>query len=309
MIPFIVIPAKAGTHLRRGPTVGAVRSWVPAFAGMTIWCLAIMLLFAATPAFAQTFPKLTGRVVDTADLLRPEQEVDLTSKLAALEARTGRQFVVATLPSLEGRTIEDYGYRLGREWRIGDEARDDGVLLLVAPNEKKVRIETGYGARVFLTDAVSSVIIRNSILPRFKAGDMGGGIVAGADAIISMLELPPAEAARRAKEIGAAEAKRGEAGINPIPVIVIVIVFFVILSSIARRVGGRRYRGKNGKRRGGFDSGDMAVVLWGLEALTRSSGRGGGWGGGGGFGGGGGGFGGFSGGGGSFGGGGASGGW
>ena len=263
----------------------------------------LAVLVAATPTAAQTFPQLTGRVVDGADLLPPEQEAALTTKLAALEQRTGRQLVVATLPSLQGRTIEDYGYRLGREWKIGDEQRDDGVLLIVAPKEKKVRIETGYGARVFLTDAVSSVIIRNSILPRFKAGDMAGGVIAGADAIIKTLELPPAEAARRAKEIGAAEAQRGKrGGFDPFPVIMMAIIFFIIIGSISRRAGGRRYR----RGRGGIDP---MVVLWGLDALSRSGG-GGGWGGGGFGGGGGGGFGGgFSGGGGSFGGGGASGGW
>ena len=208
----------------------------------------LAVLVAATPALGQTFPKLGGRVVDEANLLAPPQEAALTAKLAALEARTGRQFVVATLPSLEGRTIEDYGYRLGRAWGIGDEARDDGVILLVAPKERKVRIETGYGARVFLTDAVSSVIIRNSILPRFKAGDYPGGIIAGADAIVTTLELPPAEAARRAKEIGAAEARRPQ-GSNPFPIILIVIVFFFVISSIARRSGGKRFRG--GRGRGG----------------------------------------------------------
>ena len=263
----------------------------------------VAVLVTVMPAAAQTFPPLTGRVVDNANLLDPAQEAALSAKLASLEQRSGRQFVVATLPSLEGRTIEDYGYRLGRAWGIGDEARDDGVLLIVAPTERKVRIETGYGARVFLTDAVSSVIIRNSILPRFKANDYPGGIAAGADAIITMLELPPAEAARRAKEIGAAEAQRGSRqGVNPFPVFVMVIVFFFVIGSIARRAGGRRYKGR---RRGGIDP---LVVLWGLEALSRS-GRGSGWGGGGGFGGGFGGGGGFSGGGGSFGGGGASGGW
>ena len=269
-------------------------------------CLAVLLiaLTSATPAAAQTFPPLTGRVVDNANLLDPAQEAALSAKLASVEQRSGRQFVVATLPSLEGRTIEDYGYRLGRAWGIGDEARDDGVLLIVAPTERKVRIETGYGARVFLTDAVSSVIIRNSILPRFKANDYPGGIAAGADAIITMLELPPAEAARRAKEIGAAEAQRGSRqGVNPFPGFVMVIVFFFVIGSIARRAGGRRYKGR---RRGGIDP---LVVLWGLEALSRSGRGGGGWGGGGGFGGGFGGGGGFSGGGGSFGGGGASGGW
>ena len=122
----------------------------------------LALLALATPVSAQTFPPLTGRVVDNAHLLRPEQVLDLSSKSEALEAQTGRQFVIATVPSLEGRTIEDYGYRLGRTWAIGRKGEDDGVILLVAPNERKVRIETGYGARVFLTDAVSSVIIREA---------------------------------------------------------------------------------------------------------------------------------------------------
>ena len=261
-------------------------------------------LIATTPAFAQTFPE-RGRnpVVDQADLLNPAQEAALTAKLEALNRRSKRQFVVATVKSLDGRPIEDYGYRLGRAWGIGAEEKDDGVILLVAPAEKKVRIETGYGARVFLTDAVSSVIIRNSILPAFKAGDYAGGISAGADQIIKMLELPAAEAARRAKEIGAAEAQRGSRqGANPFPVFLMVIIFFVVISSIARRAGGRRYKGR---RRGGIDP---LVILWGLDAISRSGRGGGGWGGGGGgFGGGGGG--GFSGGGGSFGGGGASGGW
>jgi len=271
--------------------------------GSWLTMLLTAITLVATPAAAQTFPKLTGRVVDQADLLSPAQEADLDAKLAGLDQRTGRQFVIATVNSLEGRPIEDYGYRLGRTWGIGDEQKDDGVVLLVAPKERKVRIETGYGARVFLTDAVSSVIIRESIVPRFKAGDFAGGIAAGADQIITMMELPPAEAARRAQEIGAAETRRQDRSINPFPIIFMVIIFFVIIGSIASRVGGRRYRGKRG---GGLDAGDVAVILWGLDALSRGSRGGGGWGGGGWGGGGGGGF---SGGGGSFGGGGASGGW
>jgi uncharacterized protein len=278
----------------------------------------LALIALATPAAAQTFPQLTGRVVDQADLLRPEQELDLTSKSEALEAQTGRQFVVATVKSLEGRTIEDYGYRLGRHWKIGDEKRDDGVLLLVAPNEKKVRIETGYGARVFLTDAVSSVIIRESILPRFKAGDMGGGIVAGADQIIKMMSLSPEEAQRQAGAAEQREKARDESGSGLIPVIFWLMIAVFVLLSMFRRAGGGRYQPRRGvgwpgvRRRGGGV--DPWVVLWGLNELSQASRRGrGGWGGGGGFGGfgggGGGGFGGFSGGGGSFGGGGASGSW
>ncbi len=268
----------------------------------------LALLALATPAAAQTFPPLTGRVVDQANLLRPEQELDLTSKSAALEAQTGRQLVVATVNSLEGRPIEDYGYRLGRAWKIGDEKRDDGVILLVAPKEKKVRIETGYGARVFLTDAVSSVIIRESILPRFKAGDFGGGIGAGADQIVKMMSLSPAEAQRRATEVGKREQARASAGPGIIPIIFWGMIALFVIMSMVRRAGGRRYR-----RRGRSGGIDPLVVLWGLNALSQGSRGRGGWGGGGGFGGfsggGGGGFGGFSGGGGSFGGGGAAGGW
>jgi uncharacterized protein len=296
--------ASAGWHPcrdggARREDMGPSLRWGDAWWAFAAFLLAIMAV--ASPAFAQTFPKLTGRVVDQAGLLTPAQVVDLSSKSEALEARTGRQFVVATVNSLEGRTIEDYGYRLGRAWGIGNEQKDDGVILLVAPKEHKVRIETGYGARVFLTDAVSSVIIRESIVPRFKANDFGGGISAGADQIISMMELPAAEAAKRAQEIGAAEAHRQDGRVNPFPVLFIIIIFFVIISSIASRAGGRRYR-----RRGGISP---WVILWGLDAISRGGrGGGGGWGGGGGSWGGGGG-GGFSGGGGSFGGGGASGGW
>ena len=270
--------------------------------------MTLLLLFAA-PASAQTFPQLTGRVVDQANLLRPEQRIDLESKSAALEAQTGRQFVIATVKSLEGRTIEDYGYRLGRAWGIGEEAKDDGVILLVAPNEKKVRIETGYGARVFLTDAVSSVIIRNAILPKFKAGDMAGGIMAGADEIIKQMSLPADQAQRNVQQAEQAQQARRDSSPGIIPVVFWAMIVGFVLLSFARRASGRRYR--SAARSSGISP---WVILWGLNELSRASRGRGSWGGGGGWGGGwggggGGGFGGFSGGGGSFGGGGASGSW
>jgi uncharacterized protein len=268
----------------------------------------MLALFVAVPALAQTFPPLTGRAVDQADLLQPAQEAALDAKLALLEQQSGRQLVVATVRSLEGRPIEDYGYRLGRAWGIGQKGKDDGVVVLVAPNERKVRIETGYGARVFLTDAVSSVIIRNAITPKFKAGDMAGGIDAGVDGIATMMRLPPAEAQKRAAEIGASEASRSRdqvSGVDLFPIgFWVIIIMFIVLRMVARVSGGRRYRGSGGN--------NLGIILWGLSEAARAASRGGGggggggWGGGGGFGGGGGGF---SGGGGSFGGGGASGGW
>jgi uncharacterized protein len=264
-----------------------------------------LALFAlATPVAAQTFPPLSGRVVDNAHLLTPEQVIDITSKSQALESQSGRQFVVATVPSLDGRPIEDYGYRLGRAWGIGQKGKDNGVILLVAPKERKVRIETGYGARVFLTDAVSSVIIREAIIPHFKQNppDYGGGIVAGANEIIKQMSLPPEEAQKNVAAAEQAQQKRQHSGGNPLPVIFwIMVIGFVVLSRF-RRAAGHRYR----RQRGGISP---WVILWGLNELSRGS-RGSSWGGGGSMGGGwGGGGGGFSGGGGSFGGGGASGSW
>ncbi|HWJ58026.1 MAG TPA: TPM domain-containing protein [Sphingomicrobium sp.] len=273
-----------------------------------LW-LALVALAQPVAAKGPAFPTLTGRVVDDAHLLTPSQVVDLSTKSDALEAQSGRQLVVATIPSLQGLTIEDYGYQLGRAWGIGQKGKNDGVILLVAPNERKVRIENGYGATIFLTDAMSSVIIRNSILPEFRKSppDYGAGITAGADQIIKQMSLPPDEAARQAAAASKAERQREDSSPGFIPVIFWMIVILFVISSMFRRVRGRAYR----RRGGGIDP---MIVLWGLDALSRSSRGRGGWGGGGGFGGwggGGGGFGGggFSGGGGSFGGGGASGSW
>jgi uncharacterized protein len=272
-----------------------------------LFAVLLLALFAlAAPASAQTFPQLTGRVVDQAEILRPEQELDLSTKSETLQAQTGRQFVVVTVKSLEGRPIEDYAYQLGRHWGIGQKEEDDGVILLVAPNERKVWIATGYGAGAFLTDAVSGVIIREAILPHFKKNppDYGAGISAGADAIIKQMSLPPEQAQANVAKARKQESARHEAGAGFLPVLFILIVLFILFSSFARRQSGRRYR----RRRGGGI--DPFVVLWGLNELSRSRGAGGGGFGGGSWGGGGGGgFGGFSGGGGSFGGGGAGGSW
>src|SRR5580698_2309503 len=146
-----------------------------------------LFCFIAPATAAPTFPALTGRVVDNANVLSDATKSDLTQKLAALEAKTSRQLVVVTLPSLQGYDIADYGYQLGRAWGIGQAKLNNGALLIVAPSEHKVRVEVGYGLEPVLTDAFSSVILQTQVLPRFKAGDMEGGVVAGADAIISQL--------------------------------------------------------------------------------------------------------------------------
>jgi uncharacterized protein len=267
--------------------------------------LLLALFSLAAPASAQTFPQLTGRVVDDAHLLTPAQVQDLTSKSAALEQSKGAQLVIATVPSLQGYPIEDYGYRLGRVWGIGQKGKDNGVILLVAPNEHKVRIEVGYGATPYLTDAMSGLIIREAILPRFKQNppDYGGGIAAGADAIIKQMSLSPDEAQKNVAAAEQAQQQRQHSGGGGLSIFFWLMIFGFIALSHFRRGYGRRYRGRSGGL-------NPWVTLWALNSLSRGSrGWGGGGWGGSGFGSAGGGFGGFSGGGGSFGGGGASGSW
>jgi uncharacterized protein len=166
----------------------------------------LMLAIAGNVANAQTFPALSGRVVDEANLLDPAQEAALTAKLAGLETRTKRQLVVTTLNSLQGYEISDYGYRLGRHWAIGQDGKgeaekDNGTILIIAPNEHKLRIEVGYGLEPILTDGFASSVIRNDITPFFKAGDFAGGINNGVDKIITQIELPPEEAAKIAAKL------------------------------------------------------------------------------------------------------------
>ncbi|CAN5299024.1 hypothetical protein BH10PSE2_BH10PSE2_19370 [soil metagenome] len=268
--------------------------------------LITLLLAFASHLHAQTaavpsngglqFPALTGRVVDQANLLTPAAEAALDTKLQQLETDTSDQLVVVTLASLQGHEIEDYGYRLGRAWGIGQagassQGKNNGVLLIVAPAERKVRIEVGYGLEPILTDALSAQIIQTDILPAFRDEGYTRGIDGGVDAIMTQLRLDPAEAEARA---ATAAAKPESAGAPIAPIVLVALVFLFIF------IGSLRGAGRAGRRRG---SGVGQVLSWAaLNALGGSSSDSGG----GGFGGGGGGF---SGGGGSFGGGGASGGW
>ena len=165
--------------------------------------LAFLLLLAflapgTSLAAAPQFPQLTGRVVDAANLLDAGTRERLIAKSEQLEQRTGRQLVIVTLPSLQGYEIEEFGYQLGRHWGIGERDRDTGALLIVAPNERQVRIEVGYGNEGVLTDAVSRLIIENAILPRFRAGDFAGGIERGADDIVQVLTGDAEDFQRRA---------------------------------------------------------------------------------------------------------------
>ncbi|MFD1950645.1 TPM domain-containing protein [Sphingomonas arantia] len=273
---------------------------------------ALLVALAPLPAVAQTFPKFTGLVVDQANVIPPADETALTAKLQALQKDTGRQLVVATIADLQGYSGEDYGYRMGREWGVGVRKIDNGAILFIAPNapvgQRDARVEVGYGLTPVLTDTFSSIVVNTVILPRFKAGDIPGGLTAGTDALIAQLRLP--DAAAKAKVDAAAkkyDAEHKNGGGIPVEMIFVgLVLLFVLLSMMRGRGGGggRRHRG-----------GGMPVILWGpgLGGGFGGGGFGGGFGGGGDSGGSSGGGwmgGGFTGGGGgSFGGGGASGQW
>src|SRR5687767_13232943 len=210
--------------------------------------LAIVSLLAfAIAAFALTFPPLTGRVVDEAGILDAATRASLEQKLADFEKKTTGQFVVVTLKSLQGTSIEDYGYQLGRHWEIGQKEKNSGALLIVAPNERKVRIEVGYGLEGQLTDAVSRLIIENSILPRFRAGDFAGGIARGVDDIVLALN-DPEEWRARARQRPDNQART----LDLIIPLLFIIVVLIIIRNVARQgtPDPRTTVGRRGRRGG-----------------------------------------------------------
>jgi uncharacterized protein len=248
-----------------------------------LFCSVLLSFLTALPREAAAadlkFPPLSGRVVDEAGLLTPAERQSLTETLQAHEEATGNQVVVVTLRSLQDTPIEEYGYQLGRFWGIGQKGRDSGVLLIVAPTERKVRIEVGYGLEGALTDATSRLIIERIMTPAFRSGQFGPGIVAGVGAILKVIsgEAEPLPDKR--------PAKSKEAAIDLLPAI-LIFGAFILFMWLAYRNREPRLYGPPRRRHG----------TW----IGYGGGFGGGFGGGGG---------GFGGGGGSFGGGGASGDW
>ncbi|MEX0731767.1 MAG: TPM domain-containing protein [Aquisalimonadaceae bacterium] len=240
-----------------------------------LWAIPALLLCMVAAHAQPNFPSLTGRVVDQAGVLDAQIERRLSQALEAHENTTTEQVVVVTLDDLQGYPIEDYGYQLGRQWGIGQAGSDNGALLIVALEERRVRIEVGYGLEGRLTDAQSAIIINQVITPAFRQGDYAQGIVNGVDAILRVLGGEPLQG----RSAAPSAEERDRPSFSPL----FVVLLFVIISML--RGGGRR--------------GLLGGLLLG-SALGRGRSRGGI---------GGGGRGGFGGGGGGFGGGGASGGW
>jgi uncharacterized protein len=261
--------------------------------GVAFWLMAGLVLCLASVALAFNFPPLTGRIVDQANVMSAQSRNDLEEKLKDLENKSGIQLVVATVKSLEGSDIETYANELFRNWKLGEAKKNNGVLLLVAPNDHKVRIEVGYGLEGTLTDALSSVIISSAIVPRFKANDFTGGIERGVDGIISVLSGDTADWQPKPS----VRAEDSPQLSNELFSILFLLIVIFVVWSLIRSVRGTSSSGRYVRRGGG-------MIFFPTGGSWGSSGRSGG------FGGGGGGFGGgFSGGGGWSGGGGASGSW
>lgn len=236
--------------------------------GLALWLLACVGVAQA----ALSFPALTGRVVDSAQMIDPAVREQLTQQLQALEQTSGDQLVVVTVPDLQGVPIEDYGYQLGRQWGIGQKVKDNGALLIVSRDDRQLRIEVGYGLEGVLTDAQSWVIINQVILPKFKAGNFSQGI---SDGVAAMIQVVGGEPLAVPAHVADANFAMDNPGFS-IGLFILLIGVLWLCNRMGLPVG--------------------AILL----AILNSSGRGGGGGGGGG---------GFRGGGGGFGGGGASGSW
>ena len=273
---------------------------------LRFWLALAVAVLIGGAASAAIPPRPAGPILDQANILPPAEEGALDAKLRAYTARTGRALMVVTVSSLDGQDINTYGVQLGQTWGVGGKTTDQGLILLIAPSERKLRFEVGYGLEQYLPDVLAGRIIRDTITPRFKANDYVGGINAGIDAAIAQLDRDPAETRAIAEAEAAAKAKDSSGNGGTIG----GFIFWIAMIGVFMVVFGRG--GRRGKRysRGGNVAGAVGeVILWSALNAAMNNGRsGGGFGGGGGGGGGGssswGGFGG-----GGFGGGGASGGW
>lgn len=231
--------------------------------------MAVVLSMAGTMARAEIPARPEGPVLDAASVIPDADETALDAKLRTYTQSTGRALMVVTVPSLDGEDVATYANNLGHTWGLGGKESDQGLILLVAPTERKVRIEVGYGLEGYLPDVLAGRIIREQITPKFKAGDLPGGINAGIDAIITQLNRDPADAKAVAEAAAAAQAQRSSNSDGGIGSAILWVIFMIVLISIFSR------RGRRGYRRSGIDPG---IVLWGIsEAMRGSHGGGGGW--------------------------------
>lgn len=224
-----------------------------------LWLLALLAL-TASAAQAALPPRPPGPIADIAAIIPDGEETALDAKLKAYNKATGRAIIVATVPSLDGQVVERYAQDLARAWEIGGEESEEGVLVLVAPTERKIRIHAAVGAQGRLTDGVASRIIRETMTPKFKANDFGGGISAGVDQIIAQLDRDEVDARAVAEAAEAAKTStRSSDGVGVGSVIfwIVLILFFLMLFGRKRR----------GYRRSGFGRG---VGVWDVGGVAAN---------------------------------------
>src|SRR5258708_7856671 len=199
--------------------------------GFSFCAGALVILLCAGAALAINFPTLSGRIVDQANVIPVATRAAIEPKLTDLESKSGIQLVVATVSSLEGQEIEPYANQLFRAWKLGEKQKNNGVLLLVAPTEHRVRIEVGYGLEGTLTDALSKVIIANAIAPRFKAGDFAGGIARGVDDIITVLTTDASEWEKRPSLRLDSQPAPAKDPFNWVLALIVVVVIILLIVS------------------------------------------------------------------------------
>ncbi len=181
--------------------------------------IVLLLLLPLVCALAKDVPYLTGRVNDTANLIPQDQRQRIEAQLAQFEKQTGDQVAVLTVDSLDGEAIEDYANKVGRTWALGQKGKNNGAILLVSKNDRKMRIEVGYGLEPVLTDLQTSLIQNQVIIPHFKQNDFGTGIEAGVNAILSTIQGKPVQPAAEA------QTPDGEGGSTSWPVFLLFGLF------------------------------------------------------------------------------------
>jgi len=233
------------------------RHWSGALPAKTMTlALCVALALVAGAALALTFPPLNGRIVDQANIIPQQTREALEPKLVELEQKSGIQLVVATVNSLEGQEIEPYANELFRFWKLGEKNRNNGVLLLIAPKERRVRIEVGYGLEGTLTDALSAVIIANAITPRFKTGDYSGGITRGVEDIITVLTTDASEWQKRPSlRLDQPQAARPVNWIGVIAFFAVIILLMISPTFRAIFFASLLTRGGGSYGRGGYSGG------------------------------------------------------
>jgi uncharacterized protein len=220
-------------------------------------------LLWSTSAVAQTLPKPAGRITDLANVIDAGTEAELNGRLDQLERQTSSEVAVVTVPSLDGTPVDDYAVRLFKEWGIGQARQDNGVLVLVAPAEREMRIEVGYGLEGILPDGLAGQIIRENFIPRFREDDYNGGIRDGVARVIDVVEKQQVLTAEELAKFNA------ESGTEDVPVW-IIIPFMSLFVAIGATMVGLGFRTKTGFPLlfGGFFGGMPLLIALGIVTMA-----------------------------------------